>query len=286
MLVVPLLLFAAILLVAGLAFNLAYLDTGGEVLPPTPGSGAGDANPQGLIDTQTASYLLIATFVALVASVVILYLRRKGTPVKRVLRPASWADVVATLIAFLVFVGIIYFWARIVPRGTGSSTTNTTGGAGTGPVLPPSVGGIPLGVFLAAAVLASIVALAFFFHLGTNLRKLRISEPGTRGRWLAARAVRATISELQLGADVRGAILACYQRFCTLLGDRGISYQEALTPREIEDLAVHRLAVSSDSAEALTSLFEEARYSVHSLGDADRDRAVHSLETIRADLEA
>ena len=60
---------------------------------------------------------------------------------------------------------------------------------------------------------------------------------------------------------------------------------DQLTPRELEDLAVRRLDVTADSAETLTSLFEEARYSEHALGEPDRDRAVRSLETIRADLE-
>jgi hypothetical protein len=65
---------------------------------------------------------------------------------------------------------------------------------------------------------------------------------------------------------------------------RGIEEQQALTPRELEGLAIRSLAVSEDSADSLTSLFEEARYSEHALGDPDRERAVQSLERIRADL--
>lgn len=286
--VIPLLLFLAILLVAGLAFNLAHLDTGGEQLPVTPGSGSPLANPQGLLDPDTAAILLVATFVAfIVSSVVLIFLKKKGPKVKRIVRPTSWADIVATLIAFVVFASLIYLWPRLVSsvnRQTGGGNGTAAGGAnGT---LVPAVGGIPLGVFLAGAVFASILAIALFLQVGTNLRRLRLQGPEGRSRRIAARAVQQTLSELELGADVRGAILACYQRFCLLLGARGIGAQDALTPRELEDFAVQRLEVSEDSAEALTSLFEEARYSEHSLGDADRDRAMRSLETIRADLEA
>jgi hypothetical protein len=78
----------------------------------------------------------------------------------------------------------------------------------------------------------------------------------------------------------------CYQRFCALLGSRGISEQEAMTPRELEGLAVERLHVSREASETLTSLFEEARYSVHPLGEGDRRRAIDSLAGIRAALEA
>jgi len=286
--VIPLLLFLAILLVAGLAFNLAHLDTGGEQLPAAPGSGSPLANPQGLLDPDTAAILLVATFVAfIVSSVVLIFLKKKGPKVKRVVRPASWADIVATLIAFVVFASLIYLWPRLVSSvNRQAGGTNGTAAGGANGTLVPAVGGIPLGVFLAGAVFASILAIALFLRVGTNLRRLGPQGPAGRSRRIAARAVQQTLSELQVGADVRGAILACYQRFCLLLDARGIGAQDALTPRELEDLAVGRLEVSEDSAEALTSLFEEARYSEHSLGDADRDRAVRSLETIRADLEA
>jgi hypothetical protein len=44
--------------------------------------------------------------------------------------------------------------------------------------------------------------------------------------------------------------------------------------------------VSRDASGTLTSLFEEARYSVHPLDEADRRRAIESLAGIRAALEA
>ncbi|HII40001.1 MAG TPA: DUF4129 domain-containing protein [Thermoplasmata archaeon] len=286
--VIPLLLFLAILLVAGLAFNLAHLDTGGEQLPATPGSGSPIANPQGLLDPDTAAVLLVATFIAFVVSAIVLvFLKKKGPRVKRIVRPIGWADVLATLIAFVVFAGLIYLYPHLVssvnPQAGGSN--GTAGGAGD-TTLIPAVGGIPLGVFLAGAIFASILAIALFLQVGANLRRLRPVGPASRSRRLAARTLEKTMAELELGADVRQAILACYQRFCLLLGARGIGAQDSLTPRELEDLAVRRLAVSGDSAEALTSLFEEARYSEHPLADGDRDRALRSLETIRADLEA
>ncbi len=286
--VVPLLLFLAILLVAGLAFNIAYLDTGGDQLPVTPGPGSPAANAQGPLDSNTAGFLIVATFVALlVAGVVLFFLRRKGTQAKRVLRPASWADIVATLIAFVLFASMIYLWPRILGSFSRQNQTanSTAGGAGGGPIIP-SVSGIPLGIFLAGAVFASILAIALFFHIGANLRRRGPPIRLGKDRAVAAQAVREAIRELELGVNVREAILACYQRFCLFLGARGIGDQEALTPRELEDLAIRQLQVSSDSAGTLTSLFEEARYSEHTLGDPDRDRAMRSLERIRADLEA
>src|SRR2546426_249457 len=54
----------------------------------------------------------------------------------------------------------------------------------------------------------------------------------------------------------------------------------------LEDLAVGRLHVSREASSTLTSLFEEARYSEHPLGEADRRRAIESLAGIRVALEA
>ncbi len=285
--VVPLLLFLAILIAAGLAFNLAYIDTGGERVPGPANSGSTAPNPWGLLDPHTAALLLVSTFVgAVMILIVVVLLRRKGMAFKRVVRPTTWADVFAMIIAFGIFLSLLFLWPQIVTAVSRPvSGTNGTGNGSAGPTLPPAPGGIPLGAFLAGAVLVSIIAMALFLRVGLNLGRPRPIGELERRRFGAAQVVQTAISELQLGGDVRSVILACYERFCSFLGARGISHQEPLTPRELEDLAVHRLDVSQDSAESLTSLFEEARYSEHALGDADRDRAVRSLERLRADLE-
>ena len=285
----PLLLFAAILLVAGLTFNLAYLDTGGEQLPATPGSQAANPGSGGILDSPLAQEVIVALFLAAAVLSLVLYLRRrrKGMPVKRVLRPTTWMDIVAMIIAFAFMGSLLLLWPRlvasIIPKGTpGSANPN----ASANTTLIPAVSGIPLGVFLAASVFVALVAIALFFRVGSNLARPPTGSSRRTPRRAAAQAVQAAIDELQLGGDVRAVILACYARFCALLGARGLAAQEALTPREIEALAVERLAVSGESSDALTSLFEEARYSEHPLGDADRERAVRSLERIRLDLEA
>lgn len=283
---IPLLLFLAMLLAAGLAFNLANLDTGGERMPGPGSSGATTANPWGLFDPQTANLLFGGALAALGVVVIVFFLlRNKGPRVKRVLRPMTWRDLLTSVVALCFLLAILVLWPQIVahigqPSGTGNSTQ-----AGTSNVtLIPTAGGVPLGVFLAGAVFASILALALFLRVGLNLGRQGPTGAFQKRRLAAAQAVATAITELQLGGDVREVILACYARFCYFLGARGIAQQDALTPRELEGLAVQDLAVSEDSAESLTSLFEEARYSVHALGEPDRERAVQSLERIRADL--
>lgn len=284
----PILLFLAILLIAGLAFNLAHLDTGGEQVPSVPSSGSSSPNPFGILDSSLASTIVLFAFVGvLVVGAVAILLRQRGPRVKRLLRPASWWDLVGTFIAFLLFASLVYLWPTLAQRAKNAlppTSTNATAGAANETL--PTVAGIPFGAFLGIAILASILIVAFFVRMNLSSRRTPPSASTRIRRRAAAEAVGATITELQLGGDVRSAILACYQRFCQLLGTQGVQGQEAMTPRELESLAVRGLSVSAESANDLTSLFEEARYSQHPLGETDRDRAVRSLEQIRAGLEA
>jgi len=171
---------------------------------------------------------------------------------------------------------------------TNETADSTSGSAGTGnPAVWPSSVGAPLALFLAFSVLGAILALLYLLRRGAAGHAPAVGEPlSWDDRREASQAVQETIAELELGGDVRSAILACFQRFCRLLGTRGITEQGALTPRELERLAVDRLRVAPEASATLTSLFEEARYSEHALQEADRTRAIDSLTGIRAALGA
>lgn len=284
---VPLLLFLAILLAAGLAFNLANLDTGGEAIPAAPNAGGTNPSSEGLLDVTIASPLVQVAILVLLGTALALSLRRRVRVFGRKVRPRSPWDWIGTLIAVAIFLALLFVWpdvSRSVGEGS-SNATSPTAGEAMQPL--PTVSGLPLGLFLALALLGALFALVFFLRLGTVLR---VAAPGVvsaeKERKVAVDAVVATIEELHLGEDVRSAILGCYWRFCAVLDARGLRDQSAMTPRELEDLAVRRLQISTESAEALTGLFEEARYSVHALGEADRTHAIASLERIRADLGA
>lgn len=285
---VPLLLCAAVLLIAGLVYNLAHLDTGGEQLPTPPGSGSPPPNFWGLLGPGVLTQIVAGFFlVLLVGGVLYAVLRRNRVEARPIVRPSAWREFLPIIVAVLVVALLLYLWPRVARSGAPQTSGNETAANNTlNETTIPQAGGIPLGIFLGIALVIAIVAVGLLLQTSGRLRRM---EPGTRfasRRQAAITAVEAAISELQLGADVRGVIMACYQRFCLLLGARGIADQEALTPRELEGLAVERLAVSPESVGSLTSLFEEARYSTHNLGERDRDRAVDSLGRIRTALEA
>jgi len=287
---VPLLLFLAVLLTAGLAFNLANLDTGGESVPTVPDAGGTAPSSRSLIGLLPLIQAIVALGSILVLGYivyVVLTRDREKRPRRARGRRTSYFQFFVFFLMLLVFLAV---WRGAGPPDAGNSTAEdepAPGGDGFGIPDLPSVGGIPLTVFLAASLLSGFVALAYMFR-GARAPRTRLPPLPVHGpeRAAAAEAVHVAIAEIEEGGDVRAAILACFRRFCDLLGARGVSGQAVLTPREIEGLAVSHLRVPPADAGDLTSLFEEARYSAHRLGEPARDRASASLERIRRALEA
>lgn len=289
--IVPALLCLAVVLVAGLAFNVANLDTGPETVPDVRDAGGTEPSSRSLIGLPPLVWATTSVVALLLVSLVVYSVlrRRKEKAPKRVVGRRNMY--LQTLITILVLVVVLSAWRQVTPNPEeGEGDGDGSGEPGNGFQTPelPRIAGIPLAAFLAGAVFAGLVALAYFL-------KAAPQGPPLVGEWLrvpkpsreeAAATVGEAIRRIELGGDVRSAILLCFHRFSELLGARGIRDQDVLTPRELEGLAVDRLRVSADAAEDLTGLFEEARYSTHPLGEPARDRALRSLERIRAALEA
>ena len=286
---VSVLLFLAVVIVAALAFNLANLDTGGEALPAIPN--AGGTPPSGVGSLAPDPYsnvflLLLAGF--LVFGGLILLFRRRAR-VKRQMTPISWWDLLSYAMGLVVVLVLLVAWPRAIAALKGGANATNPSGTGSGNSAGwPLASGAPVGLFLAVTVFGAILILAYFLRRGAGASSLDSEEDddGPNARAEAADAVQTAIADLELGGDVRTVVLACFQRFCVLLGARGITAQLALTPRELEGLAVARLGVAPDASETLTSLFEEARYSEHPLGEEARGRAIDSLSRIQSMLEA
>ncbi len=285
---VPLLLFLAIVLVAALAFNVANLDTGGEAIPGGGASGGTSPSALGVFDPLLGDVFLVVFASFVIAMLVYAILRRKVKQ-KAPTKPFSWWQVISSAIGLILVMALLLAWPRMVQAFRIGQTPPTTGNAGGASATGwPVAAGAPLGLFLGLTVLATIVILVALLRRGAGVVEIdnEPSDEDPATRHAAADAVQDAIEELEVGGDVRAVILACFRRFCALLGARGITAQGALTPRELEDLAVGRLHVSREASSTLISLFEEARYSEHPLGEADRHRAIESLAGIRVALEA
>jgi len=279
------LLFAAVLLVAALAFNLANLDPS-EALPDVPDAGGTAPTEGGVLlplEVFHAAFAVVAAVLLIGGFYILLTNRRKG----RVrLKPVSRWELLGAMITLLIFLALVIVWPDLArslrdPAQPGSAEP----GSGDAGDLWPRAANAGVGLSLVAATFVGIVVLALVLR-SSPFRRVALPLGGIVPKSEAAvQAVGEAIRELDLGGDVRTVILACYHRFCALLRGKGLAAQAPMTPREIEVAAVHELHVTRDAAGTLTSLFEEARYSLHALGEDARSRSLASLETIRRSLE-
>ncbi|MGI0150228.1 MAG: DUF4129 domain-containing protein, partial [Thermoplasmata archaeon] len=253
---VPLLLVLAVVIVAALAFNLANLEPVGSAVPRVPASEERPSDVALAIPDPIAIVVLqILAGIVLVGIVVLLVQRRKDP--KRRRTPFSRRSLLSSVVGIALLIALLILWPRAVPfPQEGQDPSNQTA---EGPlVLRLALGsGWPIELFLVVSVLGSLLWVLYRFRRGTGPLAVG-SESGGDFPALqraASEVVQETIRDLEIGEDVRTTILACFQRFCHLLGARGITRQDALTPRELEGLAVRRLAVSREASGTLTSLF-------------------------------
>jgi flagellar basal body-associated protein FliL len=94
----------------------------------------------------------------------------------------------------------------------------------------------------------------------------------------------AAVRSLYAGEDPRSTIIRTYQRMCLLVQVGKLDDEPYLTPREFADRAVGALGWKRAPLEDLTELFEEARYSAHVLGEAEKERAIAAFERVREGL--
>ena len=286
---VPVLLALAVVLVAGLAFNLANLDTGNESIPSAPA--AAETSPRtGVLEPDpVTTAIAAAAFLGFLLVGSLFVLSRRRIHSKETGKRFTWWAVLGQTLGMVLLVVAIIAWPR---NNQGSkaqpgTATNTTSAAGTFTTLWPASAAWPVEFFLIAFVFAAIVWVSVALLRAWRFPPKRMQdEPISGPRGAAATVIGDAIQLLEAGADVRSAILACFQRFCSLLGSRGVTEQEALTPREIQGLAIERFRVPREESGTLTSLFEEARYSEHSFDEGDRLRALRSLRQVQAALEA
>ena len=85
--------------------------------------------------------------------------------------------------------------------------------------------------------------------------------------------------DLMAGEEPRSVIVRTYQQMSRLVGKEGRNLK-SLTPREVAELARSDFNWPEEPLSDLTSLFEEAWYSQHLMGEAERDRALRAFEAI------
>ncbi len=99
-------------------------------------------------------------------------------------------------------------------------------------------------------------------------------------------AVARSLDDVRATTDLRRAVIACYARMERALAVAGVRREPFEAPFEYLERVLRRLRASADAARQLTGLFEEAKFSLHPVGEPMRDRAVSALVRLREELQA
>jgi hypothetical protein len=93
--------------------------------------------------------------------------------------------------------------------------------------------------------------------------------------------IQDAMAKLESRQKYNEIILECYRQMCETLSGKGhLSIQPAQTPREFADGVSGQLDLDAESVKGLTFLFEEARYSKHTIGDDKRGLALNYLRSL------
>ncbi|RRR97631.1 DUF4129 domain-containing protein [Glycomyces terrestris] len=97
-------------------------------------------------------------------------------------------------------------------------------------------------------------------------------------------AIAAALAEMDLGADARSAIMACWVHFERAAESVGIEREPSDTPADLVRKLLSRHDLNGRDLNRLTDAYLRARYSPHDVGEADRERARDALVALRTQL--
>lgn len=205
---------------------------------------------------------------------------------------------VSVLLVVAVAVYFLGFGATTTGDSNGSAAPATAGEPGVAEPEPEDttiesngttvlLGFVAAGVSVAIAVAAMVVVTAYT-RRGVYISAPRSPVPGatedTDSLMKAAEMGLAAVSAAD--KEPREAVIACYAAM-----ERGLSVDRAAaplvsdTPMEVLARAFERGALHDGSARELVALFEEARFSSHSMQEWQRMRAEQLLRVVLADLQ-
>lgn len=157
---------------------------------------------------------------------------------------------------------------------------------------PPSPGGVhlPWPVLIALAITGVVAGLALVSGPGRLRRRGRtdaLSDDNEAAvvAQIVAEAAWTALDDLAEEADPRRAVIAAYARMERGLRQAGIRRAPADTPSEYLTRAFARLPAATAEAARLTELYEEARFSDHTVAETMRADAISALGSLARALE-
>jgi hypothetical protein len=165
------------------------------------------------------------------------------------------------------------------PGGNGSGNTTVTA-----PLLPIH---LPPWVFILIPIVVVVLLLVVIVPYLVARREISgVATSNPSAREQVRRTLASALQELDASgsSDPRALIIACYSRLLEQV-ERKVGTVEAQTPSEIYRDHLVRLGIRPVTAEKLTRLFEEARYSYHLFGPEEGTQARLVFHQALADLD-
>jgi hypothetical protein len=101
-----------------------------------------------------------------------------------------------------------------------------------------------------------------------------------------ADVLEETLDDVRAEQDPRRAVIRAYGRLERVLAAHGIPRRPSDAPLEYLSRVLNDLAVSADSVQRLTALFERAKFSQHDVGLEMKEEAIAALQTMQDELRA
>jgi hypothetical protein len=156
----------------------------------------------------------------------------------------------------------------------------------------PAVGGSHGSVSFQWPVLFLFVALGLALatwygmrRRRTRLARLPVTTNETSLAAVVVESIGDAIDDLEAEPDARRAVIAAYARMESVLARHGLRRTPSETPLEYLRRLLLGLTARGDAVQALTGLFEEARFSEHEIDSGMKRDAIAALRTIRDDLQ-
>jgi hypothetical protein len=273
---------ARILIVgAGLVFLLAVVAAGTH-------AGFGNNGGHGTVSRTLVSYG-VTTFIVLIVVLlpVAIYFRLMELKESPPESPHSLRRVLRGLMgiaAAMVFAYMLHLvWPHIHPQHGAPKTKQPPqlgkGGLKLGHAAKPAGPTFEWPVLIAAAVFLLVAFGIAVYRIRTRpplapLEGLGLEED------LAA-TIGDAIDDLESEPDARRAVIAAYARMEAVLGRHGLQRRLSETPIEYLRRVLSGITAHGDAVSRLTSLFERAKFSSHSIEDDAKQQAIASLREIR-----
>jgi phosphatidylglycerophosphate synthase len=214
--------------------------------------------------------------------------RRAGTGEGEERTPSTWAQRLgAGLVGLLLFAIIVAIAAR---RGDGADMLLPNLGA---PAPLPFVGNDNEGAnglvvhwwaLLGVAILGLLAILSAVLVRRRRRRREIEAEDAPSEREELLTAVEASLEGLEEDPDARQAVINAYASLEQVLARHGLARRPSEAPLEYLARWTDAVRVSRSPAEALTRLYERARFSLHLVDEAMRREATSALLTLRLEL--